>query len=503
MADVDPTGTPAPMPAPDAYAILDSRAAGGRAMRGGMIRTGAFTGGLALGLLTAPLLVRHLGDVDFGRYLTVLAVVAIVTGLTEGGVNAVAMRALAAAGDDSTRDRIMRDLLGLRLVLSVAGIVIAVGFAVIAGYDGELVLGTLCAGTGMLLGVTQSLLGTVLQTRLRFGLASAIDLARGALTAALIVVLVLLGAGVVAFLVIIIPAALLSLLLTMWVLRGTTTLRPAFHPNRCLPLLRETAVFAVAVAVNSLYFRLTLVIMSLIATAEQTGHFAISFRVMEILIGIPAILAGAAFPIIARSARDDRERFDTATGRLFELCLLSGVLLSLALTLAAPFIVEILTGSATHPATNVLRIQALAMTASFIAVAAGFPLLGLHRHRETLFANLASLVVVVALALALVPSHGAQGGAIAAVLADFTLAVANTLLLMRNGGPRLPLLAVPVALAAGGLGYLAGSLVGVHPLVEATVAVATFLAVLLATRRFPPEVLELLRSRRAPVVAGE
>ena len=179
-------------------------------------------------------------------------------------------------------------------------------------------LGTLLAAVGMLMNVTQSLLAAVLQTRLQFGVASAIDFLRALLTTALLVALVLVdvGGGVIAFLAILAPAGLVALLVTIYVVRDTTVLRPAFHPDRWLPLIRETMVFAVAVAVNLLYFRVTLVIMSLVTTARETGHFAISFRVMEVLIGIPIILAGAAFPIISRSARDDRDRFDSATGRL-------------------------------------------------------------------------------------------------------------------------------------------------------------------------------------------
>jgi O-antigen/teichoic acid export membrane protein len=486
-----------PVPAePDGYEILDSREAGGAAIRGGVLRTAAFAGGLLLALISAPLVVRHLGDVGFGRYASVLAIIAIVTGLTEGGINTVAVRELAGARDRDHRDEIMRDLLGLRLVLSAAGVVIAVAFSAAAGYGGDLVAGTLLAGVGMLLSATQTLLAAVLQARLRFGAAAAIEFGRGLLTTVLIVVLVVSDAGVLAFLAIIIPAAVAGLLATVVMVRDATVLRPAFHYSRWLPLLRETSVFALAVAVNSLYFRITLVIMSLVTTAAQTGYFAISFRVIEVLVGIPVILVGAAFPIISRAAANDPGRLRSATARLFELGLLAGLLISLTLTLAAPFAIEVLTGSSQHPATDVLRIQAVALTASFVASATGYPLLSLRRHRETLLANVSSLVVVVALTLVLAPGLGAQGAALSAVVADAVLCIMTGVLLVRHGGPRLPLGIVPVASVAVAAAYAAASLSGMHPLLQSISGGLLFLVLLRLAGRFPPEVAELLRSWR-------
>jgi O-antigen/teichoic acid export membrane protein len=471
--------------------ILDTAAAGPTAIRGGVLRTAGFVGGLLLALASAPLLVRHLGDAEFGRYSAVLAVIMIVAGLTEGGVNTVALRELSATTDPGDRNRLMGDLLGLRLILSAVGVGVAVGFSVVAGYGGDLVLGTFLAGLGLVAAMTQTLVATVLQSRLRFGWAALIELARQAVSTGLIVVLVLAGSGVVAFLAIAIPAGLGSLAFTVLLVRGTITLRPAFHPRRWVPLLRDTAVFALAIAVNTLYFRITLVIMSLVATASETGHFAISFRVMEVLVAVPVLLIGGAFPIISRAARS--ERFDFSAGRTFELGVYAGALAAVCLVLSAPFAIEVLVGRSDHPSVVVLQIQSVAIIASFIAVATGYPLLGMRRHRETLIANCASLLVVVILALALTPEWGARGAAIAAVIADFTLAGANAVFLVRQGGPRLPLTSLGVALLAGLCGYVVGTFVGIHPLIEAAAGGAIFLAVLALLGRFPPEVREVLR----------
>jgi O-antigen/teichoic acid export membrane protein len=476
--------------------LVDSSAAGPAAMRGGFLRSASFAGALVVGLVSAPLLVRHLGAVEFGRYSTALALIAIVGGLTEGGVATVALRELSTTKDLAARRQLTSDLLGLRILLSVAGVAIAVAIAAIAGYGGGLTLGVLLAGVGLMLVTVQSLLATVLQSQLRFGWAAIIESVRGVLAVGLIIVLVLANAGTVAILATSIPAAAAALALTLPLVRGQASLRPSFAPGRWKPLLHDVVIIAVAVAVYALYFRVTLIITSLVSTPEQTGYFAISFRLIEALIVVPALLVGAAFPIISRSARDDRERFEYAIRRIFELSLFLGGLITVALLLSAPFVIQLLAGTSDHPSVGVLQIQSLALVAGFVVAATSFPLLGMRRNRELLIANLASLFVAVGLAFALAPSHGATGAAIAGVCADISLAATCTVMLMRRGGPPLPLSAVAVTLVAGLCAYGAGRLVGIHPVVSAAAGSIVFLAVLVLLRRFPPELREVIESRR-------
>ena len=386
-----------------------------------------------------------------------MAVTTIVSGLTDAGVNTIALRELSRTVDRAARDRLVGELLGLRLALSVVGVSIAIAFSAIAGYGASLVVGTALAGLGIMLMLTRTLIGTVLQSRLRFGWAAPIDLVRQLVTLLLILGLVLAGADVVAFLAVTIPAGAVGLLPTLLIVRKTITLRPAFHPRRWLPLVRDTAVFAVAIAVNTVYFRVTLIIMSLVTSARETGYFAISYRITEVLIAVPGLLMGAAFPIISRAVRLDTPRFVAAAGRLFELGLFLGALLSVCLMLAAPFAIQLLVGVAHHPSVGVLQIQSWALTPAFVATATGYPLLSMQRNRGTLLANCVSLAVAVALALVLARTHGAQGAALAAVTADCALAVTNTIMLVRKGGPRLPLSAIPVAGTAALGGLTAGS----------------------------------------------
>jgi O-antigen/teichoic acid export membrane protein len=475
--------------------LLDTPMAGTAALRGSVLRTASYVLGILLSLISARVLIDHLGLADFGRYTAVLALITIVAGFTEGGLNSIVLREFSTLGEDRRR-QMMASAIGIRLILTVVGVALAVAFAAAAGYSATLVLGTALAGVGLVLQLLQSTLSMILQAQLRFGWVSAGELLRQVVNVGLLVALALAGARLLPLLAVAIPASAVSLAFTVPLVLRYTSLRPSFHVGRWWRLLREAIPWAVVAAVSIVYFRVAIVLMSLIADPVQTGYFATSFRITEVLVAIPLLVVSAAFPIIARAARDDAERFAHASGRIFELALLAGTWLVLCLEVGAGFAIHVIAGGKADPSIAVLRIQGLALIASFAIVACGFPLLSMHRHRAVIYSNLGALAISAALTLALVPSLGARGAAIAAVVAETALAITTALVLMRSQrAVRLPLSAIPVAALAGGAGLLVGLLTPIHPLLEVLLASAVYFGVLRALGRFPGEVRELLGGR--------
>ncbi len=471
---------------------LDTQAAGAAALRGSVLRTGAYVSGVLLSLISARVLIGHLGVADFGRYATVLALITIVTGFTEGGLNSIVLREFATLKADRKR-QMMRSAIGIRLVLTAVGVALAVAFAAAAGYGSTLVLGTAFAGIGLVLQLLQSTLSMTLQAHLRFGWISAAELVRQVVNVGLLVTLALAGAGLLPLLAVAIPASAVSLASTVPLVLRYTSLRPSFHLAHWWRLLRETFPWAVIAAVNVVYFRLALVLMSLIASALQTGYFATSFRITEVLVGIPSLVIGAAFPILARAEREDSARFSFASGRLFELALLAGAWLVLCLEVGAAFAIHVVAAGKADPSIAVLRIQGLALIPNFVAVACGFPLLMMRRYREVLLSNLLALATSGILTVTLVPSFGARGAAVAAVVAELGLAVSQAVMLKRAASAVvLRISTVAVIALAGGAAVAIGLALPVHPLIGVVVASVVYLVALRLLRRFPPEVREVL-----------
>jgi O-antigen/teichoic acid export membrane protein len=452
---------------------------------------------MVLALVSAPLLLRHLGVDDFGRYSVVLALVTLAGGITEGGVTAVGLRE-STVREGADREALMRHLLGVRLMLTLVGVGVAVAFAALAGYGHVLVLGTALAGAGLLGQVFQSLLTVPLAADLRFGWVTAAELLRQVATVALIVVLVHVHADLLAFLAVPIPAALAGLALTIVIVRRIVPLRPSFDAGRWWLLLGEMIPFAAATAVNIVYFRVALIVVSLAASAAQTGYFATSQRILETLVGVPALLISAVFPILAKSAAEDVVRMRYMMSRTFTVAMVFGVWMALCLVLGAKPIIETLAGAKFEPAVPVLQIQALALIATFVAMAAQFPLFALRRHRALLLANLGALAASIALALVLVPPFGAQGAAIATIAAEAALALGAIVLLLRaDRAAEFPYGTIPPVLAAAAAAAAFTLVPGLPDAIVVVVGTVVYFGLLLALRQIPLELFAAFKSLRA------
>lgn len=475
--------------------VLDTPEAGPAAIRGGTLRAAGYILGIALTVASTPLLIRHLGVVDYGRYVTVVSLIFIVGGVTEAGLTNIGVREFAER-DERGRRRVVGDLLGLRLVLTLAGVLIATGFALIAGYDDAQVVGCLLAGAGLGLAVAQASYVVPLSTRLRLGWVTAAEVLRQVVTVLGIVVLVVAGAALLPFFAVAIVAAFAALALTVWLVRDDISLRPTFDWREWWLLVRDALPYAAATALGIVYFRITVVLMSLISTDQQVGYFSASFRIIEVLAGIPWLLATSVFPILVRAARDDRQRLRYALQRLVEVAFIIGLWVAIALALAAPFAIEVIAGPKFDPSIDVLRIQAATLLWSFLMATLGFVLLSLRRHKELLLANLFALLLAVGLTLALAPDHGAAGAAVATLAAEFGLAAAYAVaLFVRHPELRISWRFVGPLAIAGAAAGVPPALLGLPSVPAACFATVVYFGALILMRAIPREVSDAFLDR--------
>jgi O-antigen/teichoic acid export membrane protein len=480
------------VPGSETIDLLDTEQAGPKAIRGGGIRLVAFGASVLVSVGSSALLYRHLKVVDSGYYATIISLVTLCAGLTDAGLSAIGVRELATR-DRAGQKRLMRDLSGLRLSLATLGVGVAVAFAAVAGYGSTRVIGTVIAGVGAVFIVLQDTYAISLTARLRNGWLGLADVVRVIVQALVIVALVLAGASLLPFYAATGAGALAVVALTAWLVRRDIPLAPSFHPRAWRGLLRDTVTFSLATAVVAVYFRVAIIIVSLVSSGKQTGYFAVSARVIDVVVLVPPLLVGATFPIFARAARDDRARLSYAVGRVFDALFILGLGAALALFVGSPFIVSVVSGPLFHPAATVLRIQGVAMIPSFVSGVWVYTLLSLHRHREILIASLLALLFTLVVTGTLASIDGARGAAFGTLISETMYALILTVGIYRAGlRPGVSWPAIPRALAAAALGVAVLAIPGLPDIFRLALALALYGGGLLLFRAVPAEILQQL-----------
>lgn len=479
--------------------VLRTPEAGARVIRGGVLRGGGYAVGLVLAAATSVFLLRGLGVEDFGRYATVAAIVGIVSTLTDAGLTAVGSRELALLPRGADREAVLRVLVALRLLLSVAAILLAALFAVLAGYERVIVEGVLLAGLGVLLVNVQATALLPLSVELRLGVVTGFEVLKQALTLVGVAALAVAGASLLPYFAVQALLGATVLVLTPPMLGGLRPLLPRLDRGAALSLLREALPLAIAIAMNVLYLRLLVILVSLLQGETETGLYGAAFRVFEMLLVLPGIVLGVALPLLSVAGAEDLSRLRYALQRLAEVSLLAGLGLALAATALAAPALELLYGAEYAGAAPMLHVQAWALVPLFLGQVALLALVALRRQRAVALANAGAVALVLALGLILVPRWGGEGAASAGVATEAALCAFLLTALAVSERTILPRFAFawrPVAATVGGAVPLL--VLGADRWLSASLALAAFAGVAVAVRALPGEVYPALARRRPP-----
>lgn len=476
--------------------ILTDAEAGGRVIRGSAWRLIANVAGVGMGIVTATLLLHHLGVAESGRYVAVLSLVAIPVAVADVGLTITGSRELALRPVPDRR-ALIANILGQRLATMPVAVLLIVGFAVLANYPERMVVGTALAGAGAVAAALANALLVGLTVELRNGRLAFVDFFRQAITLACVAVLVAAGARLTPFFAVLLVTGVGMIAIVPLVAGPAAYVRPRFDRAEQRTLLRTAAPMAVALALGQIYFRFVIVLMSLISTPRQTGYFGGSLRAMDSLVNIPVLIVAVALPLLTAAARDDRPRLRYAVEGLSQGALIGGVLLVLVTARAASPVMAIIGGHAFRPAGAVLRIQVGALLFIMLYQVWSGSLLALGRQRELILTNALALLGVASFAAVLVPRFGAQGGAVASVLGDALLAALIYWRLTRvTGGGIVRLRFVSRVVVSAAAATVVLLIPGLPDLVAAALAGAAFLAVGQCVGMVPPEVRAALRLRR-------
>lgn len=383
---------------------------------------------MLLGLALSAALSRYLGVSGLGLYALVFAYVAVFGGIfADWGIGTVCLREMSRR--PAERASLIAGSVTLQALIALGSYSAMLASLLLLRYPGEVTTSVALYGLTVLLTpldilalpfqadlrLSRLLPPSVLGTALNFVLMLAVIAGRGPLVA-------LVGASLVSLTVQYAWTARLSLPLLGVPLRPTRA-----HWGF---LLREAWPLAISTTLATALQQGPILALSLVSL-EATGLFNAASRIPQQLLLLPLAVRATTFPLLSASWVSDRAQFRKRLARLVRLAFLISVPVALVGIAFAHPLMHVLFGAAFDAAALPFGLLLAMFAVMFPGILLGEALIAAGFQRLSLLIQGASLPLLLALLLLLVPAHGAAGAALA-LLCTYAALVASTFIVARS-----------------------------------------------------------------------
>jgi O-antigen/teichoic acid export membrane protein len=217
----------------------------------------------------------------------------------------------------------------------------------------------------------------------------------------------------------------------------------AWRPDRALfrKLLSYGAKVQVGTLLQSLNYRLDVLVLGLFAPLEQVGYYFVAEFLAELVVTVASAFQTSVIPLVSHYEGDDRQQQTTITALRHNTILTVGA--TLANAVFSPIVILFLLNGGYRPG----LVQFFILLPSMLFLGTGVLVQGDVRGRgrpglASVYGGIA-VVVTVALDFTLIPMFGANGAAVASVCAYVVYGVVSLRGLSRLVGVPVRTLVVP------------------------------------------------------------
>ncbi len=381
-----------------------------------------------LGWLGTALIFRTLGQAEFGRYSLIFAVLGIVGFIADLRLSRVVLSDVLAA-DEADAARIVGSYAGLRLVIGVVSYAVAMGLIGIGAAAGSFTSGQVIGAAigGLNLIILSVAYGLILLFEARLWLRDvAISNVVGQV-GGFAVIFGLTVAGVGSLLWYVGANVVNGVIVFAWLifaLRRGVRPRIRFDPSEWWVWIREAAPLALGAALDTIYFRIDLVMLGIIGTSSAAGIYAVGYKFADLLGAVPIAVITPALTLMVGAWPEDPAAFRRAFRHTAVILTVGAAGACAAFLVFAEPVVTALYGNDARSAVNAARLLVVGQSLHFFTMLAFATLVAVRRNRLYPVVMLIGVVVNIALNLVLIPRYSYMGSGWATVATEALVLVA-------------------------------------------------------------------------------
>jgi O-antigen/teichoic acid export membrane protein len=388
---------------------------GTRVFQNTVVLLGGRGAGLLLSAAASVVLARYLGRERLGEYGALYAYLTLYTWLATFGLESILAREAARRRTEASSIFFTGSVISL--AFAVTGTGLALLFAPLFGYSGQLRLLLFIAAIDILLLPSIRLSGIVFQVDMQQWYNVGINLTRQALW---LLAIVLLALGRAAFLWVILArtgCALVEVGLMLFVVlqRGFLSRPWTFSLDRARQLVRYGFPLALSVVAVGIYHRIDQVMLHKIASDQALGPYVVAVQLVEQFSVLPVALVSSLFPVLSQMSGQE-EQFRHYLGVSYRFLMAVVFAVCAVFTPIAGPLVDFFYGKQFHSSAALLVVLVWSEVPIFFGVVIANAIVAKNLQRYLPISTVLGAVVNVVLNLAFIPRWGALGASWATVV---------------------------------------------------------------------------------------
>lgn len=374
---------------------------------------------MGIGLIVGVWVARYLGPAQFGQLNYAIAFVGLFGAIAGLGLNGIVVRDIVRSPESASVT------LGTALVLqAIAGLLammLVITSIIILKPDDEFTRTiVIVISVGLIFKATDAIKYWY-EARVQSRLVVWVENSVFVLMAIVRVALVLSEARLMAFVwLTLIESLLISLgLILIYGTSGTFASLFQWSLKRAMTLMQDSWSLLLAAIAVTLYLRIDLIMLEEMTNANEVGIYAAATRLSEILYFLPVIIISSVSPSLLDCHAHNLDLYQLRLKRLYFFMFWLALAVVMPVSLLSEPIVNILFGNDYSEAAPVLAIHLWGSIAVFLGLASSQHLLANQLQTISLYRTSIGLFSNVLLNIALIPSMGARGAAVATVISYF------------------------------------------------------------------------------------
>ena len=412
----------------------------------------------ALAGISTIIVVRELTDDQWGEFSVILALLGIVGFIADLRLSRIVLADVLNA-DEAEARRIVGSYTGLRLVIGVVSYAVAmacVGIGAATGdFSREVVIGTALGGLNLIILSVAFGLILLFEARLWLRSVATANVLGQVGSFALTVSVTLAGIGTLFWFIgaHVVNGVVVLVFLALTLRRGTG-IRISFERSEWWVWMREAAPLALGAALDTIYFRIDIIMLSIMDSARAAGIYNVGYKFSDLIGAVPLAVVTPALTWMVASWPEDRAAFRRTFRHALVMLMVAAVGACAGFLVFAEPLITTLYSDRFRVGADAARLLVVGQGLHFLTLLAFITLVACKRNRLYPVAMLLGVVVNIGLNLVLIPKHSFLGSGWATVITE-----ALVLMTLGAGVMRIPGLA-PLPWGALAKTLLAGGVAG-------------------------------------------